>query len=74
MAFAGILTGGSGDTALGGGGFPTGLFNTPGGDGPLIDDDGDVVLDANGNVVSSGTITISGYAIGSTVRGTAYDI
>jgi hypothetical protein len=74
VAFAGILTGGSGDTALGGGGFPTGLFNTPGGDGPLIDDDGDVVLDANGNVVSSGTITISGYAIGSTVRGTAYDI
>jgi hypothetical protein len=74
VAFAGILTGGSGDTALGGGGFPTGLFNTPGGDGPLIDDDGDVVLDANGNVVSSGTITISGYAIGSTVRGVAYDI
>ena len=71
VAFAGILAGSATNIAVR---FPTGLFNTPGGDGPLVDDDGDVVLDANGNVVSSGTITISGYAIGSTVRGTAYDI
>jgi hypothetical protein len=76
VAFAGILVGSAtGDIeARFPTDYPTTLFPAVSGDGPLIDDDGDVVLDANGNVVSSGTITISGYAIGSTVRGVAYDI
>jgi hypothetical protein len=74
VAFAGILvgssdTGGTSVTTL-----TTTMQTAKTGDGPLVDENGDVVLDANGNVVYSGTITISGYAIGSTVRGTAYDI
>jgi len=75
VAFAGILVGSATNIAVQfPTDYPTTLFPAVSGDGPLIDDDGDVVLDANGNVVSSGTITISGYAIGSTVRGVAYDI
>ena len=74
VAFAGILvgssdTGGTSVTTL-----TTTMQTAKTGDGPLVDENGDVVLDANGNVVYSGTITISGYAIGSTVRGVAYDI
>lgn len=74
VAFAGIL---GGSSASGGSvitGYPSTLFPAYSGDGPLIDDGGNVVVDVSGNVVYSGTITVSGYALLHSVSGLAYDI
>ena len=74
VAFAGILIGsgeqGSSDVTI----YPSSLFPSSSGDGVLLDNEENVVVDVNGNPVYSGTITVSGYVLLDSVTGSIYDI